>query len=88
MEINTNLNLGGVNGLSNTQPPAPGSKPAPGSEILSDSSELQDALGNAPDIRPDVVANARALVNSDGYPPADTIKSLANFLAGKLTGQK
>lgn len=85
MEINLNTNLGGLNGVSNTS--TSGSKPLGDTDFSADTTELRDALGNAPDIRSDVVANARVLVNTDGYPPSDTIKSLAGFLASKLSSE-
>jgi hypothetical protein len=84
MEIDGNMNLGPVSG----PPPAARSVPAPGSTFESDSfvgsSDLAGALQNVPEVRADVVAQARAAVNTDGYPPPDVLKKLSSFLAGKL----
>jgi hypothetical protein len=42
---------------------------------------LEARFTDAPDIRPDVVARARALVADPQYPPAETIRKIANLLA-------
>lgn len=85
MEINTNLNLGGVNGANPSGRTASAVKPA-GSGVSFDSSEALDkALKGLPDSRLDAVERARALVNDPNYPSSDTLKKLSQFLAVNLS---
>jgi hypothetical protein len=88
MEIDANMKWGSVNGLpANNRPAAAGSQ-APGSplESFANSSALEGALNNTPDVRPEAVANGQALANDPGYPSGDTLKQLSGFLANHLQG--
>jgi hypothetical protein len=86
MEINTNLTAGGVTNLTPTkQRSVAASQPAEPGASFASSNALEVALNGIPDIRPEAVESARALINDPNYPSADTIKALAGFFAGKLS---
>jgi hypothetical protein len=84
MEIDANINSGAVNGL----PPSPragtGAKPVAASDSFTSSADLDAALKDSPDIRPDAVARGLALVSNPNYPSADEVKKLSGFLANQL----
>jgi hypothetical protein len=85
MEIDANMKWDAVNGLPPATPSATGAKPpAAQGDSFASSTALEAALKNAPDIRPDAVAEGRDLAGSDGYPSADTVKKLSDFLATQL----
>lgn len=84
MEIDANLNTGPINGLT----PTPRTTVNPGATTETDtftsSAALQNVLKNTSDVRADAVARGRALVNNDGYPSDEQLKSLSSFLASRL----
>jgi hypothetical protein len=85
MEIDANMKWGAVNGLPQATSAANGAKqPVAQGDSFASSTALEDALRNAPDIRPDAVAEGRALVSNPNYPSANTVKQLSEFLAGQL----
>ena len=84
MEIDTNFNWGAVNNLPPVKNSAPGTKPVAPADSFDNSSVLEGALQNTPDIRPEAVASGRALVNNSDYPSDDTVKKLSSFLASQL----
>ena len=48
------------------------------------STALNEALAETPDVRPEVVARARALVGDPTYPPEVAIKKISQLLAMKI----
>jgi hypothetical protein len=89
MEIDANLNVGGLSNLppATTRSSAPAEKSVPADVSFANSSALIEALRNTPDVRPEAVARGQQAVSGDGYPPSSTIKTLSSFLAHKLSSQ-
>jgi hypothetical protein len=85
MEINSNLSTTGVNGASTPSRPAPEPKMLSDRVSLTNSSALDQALGNSPASRPDMVERAKALIADPNYPSSDTLSSVALHLASALT---
>jgi len=90
MEIDANSKWGAVNGMpAANNSPITGPKPSVAAETDGDtftnSTALEGNLSNTPDVRSEVVANAKRLVNNSQYPSGDTLKTLSNFLANKLS---
>jgi hypothetical protein len=48
---------------------------------------LQDQLKNQPTVRPEKVAQAKALLSDSQYPPDDVLDRIAILIAGKLQSQ-
>ena len=85
MEIDANMKSGAASGLPAAARSATGTQsPVTESDSFASSSALEAALKNTPDVRPEAVANGRALVKKDGYPPEETLKKLSDFLATRL----
>ncbi len=85
MEINTNLNTGGVSGANPPGRPASPARPAGNGVSFASSEALDKALKSLPDSRQDAVERAKALVNDPSYPSSDTLKKLSQFLAANLS---
>ncbi|MGD0058532.1 MAG: hypothetical protein ABSD58_03850 [Verrucomicrobiia bacterium] len=45
---------------------------------------MNGALQQTPDVRPEAVSQARALINDAQYPPLSTIRTISQLLAGNL----
>jgi hypothetical protein len=84
MEIDANMNLGSVNGPSSAKRVASVIVPTPQDASFASSTALESALKSLPDVRPEAVANAKALIADPSYPSAGTINRMAGFLAGQL----
>jgi len=84
MEIDTKINWGAVNSLPPVKNAGTAGKTAAPGDSFASSTDLEGALQNTPDIRPDAVAAGRALVNNTNYPSDETLKKLSNFLASQL----
>jgi hypothetical protein len=84
MEINPNLNLGAISSLASTRNMATPAGQSGDSDTFI-STNLEGALQNTPDIRPEALAHGLSLAGSSDYPSGDTIKSLSNFLASRLS---
>ena len=84
MEIDANMNSGAVNGLVPAARPAIGAGPATETDSFTSSTALDTALKNTSDVRAEAVARGRALVNNDGYPSDEQLKTLSGFLARRL----
>lgn len=81
MDINLNPQVGSVGKIA-TGPVKPrDATPAADDVVLDESRALEARFSDAPEVRPDVVARARALVADPQYPPAETIRKIANLLA-------
>ncbi len=52
---------------------------------LTNSSALEQALGNSPASRPEMVERAKALIADPNYPSADTLSAVSRHLASALT---
>jgi len=85
MEINANMNVGGLNGLTPTKQSTPTAKKVSVDDSFAGTNALEGALNSVPDVRPEAVARAKELINDPQYPSADTVKQISTFLAGKLT---
>jgi hypothetical protein len=85
MKINGDMNTGGLDGITSGKQPSTPAKTAASEPAFSASDALEDALSQVPDVRAEAVARAVTLINDRNYPPADTVKQLADFLASKLT---
>ena len=88
MEINANLNVGGLGGAApaqrTTTPAAPAGIDA---ASFSDSAALEGALKSLPDSRPEAVGQARQLIANPNYPPLELIEKLADLLASTIGSQ-
>lgn len=87
MEINTNMNVGAVNGAIPANRSQAASRPA-ATDPFASSNALEGALQSVPDSRPDAVERAKQLISDPDYPSADTVKQLSNFLADKLSSSE
>jgi hypothetical protein len=85
MEINANMNIGSIKGMTPTRQSTPAPKPAGDESSFAGAAALDGALSKIPDVRTDAVARARDLINDPNYPSAEVVKKLSNFLATKLT---
>jgi hypothetical protein len=88
MEINTNLNTGGVSGPTPPTRAASPAKVAGDGNSFASSAALENALKSLPDSRPEVVVRGKALANDPSYPPAPLTKALSLFLARNLTSDQ
>jgi hypothetical protein len=85
MEINANMNIGSIKGMTPTRQSTPAPKSAGEETSFAGSVALDGALSKVPDVRTDAVARARDLINDPSYPSAEVVKKLSNFFAAKLT---
>jgi hypothetical protein len=87
MEINTNLSSTGVNGAATPRRSTP--EPAMLSDrvSLTNSSALEQSLGNAPASRPEMVERAKALIADPNYPSSDTLSAVSRQLASALMSE-
>ena len=83
MEINFNLNAGAV-GRTPPNTPVRAAASATESASFSGADALDGALQRAPDVRADVVAQARQYIGDVNYPPRETIRKIAHLLAIRL----
>jgi hypothetical protein len=84
MEINTNMNVSGVNGLTPPGRPAVTTRTALDTASFTNSAGVEAALESTPESRPEAVERAQKLVNDPSYPSSDMVKQLSQFLAQKL----
>ena len=85
MEIDSNMKWGAVNGLAPATPSAAAAQPPVAeNDSFASSTALEAALDNTPDVRPQAVAEGRALAGDGGYPSSETVKQLSDFLAAHL----
>lgn len=81
MDINLNPQVGAVARAATGQV-RPREAAPPGNDVVLDESRALEArFEAAPDIRPEVVERARGLVADPQYPPAETIRKIAQLLA-------
>ena len=86
MEIN--LNPGRVPDPPAAQPAArKGAAPAANSGTFEQSQALERNLKNTSDIRPDKIAQVRAVLNDVQYPPDALLDGIANLLAVHFKSQ-
>jgi hypothetical protein len=85
MEINSNMNAGGINPLIPARRAVSGSSAKADRAGFASSAALDGALKQIPDVRPEAVDRARDLISDPDYPSADTVSKLSDFLAAKLT---
>lgn len=85
MQINSNMNAGGINPLIPARRSVPGNNAKADRTGFASSTALDGALKLIPDVRPEAVDRARELINDPDYPSADTVSKLSDFLAAKLT---
>jgi len=84
MEVNTNLNVGGVGGPTPPKRPA-ASRPSDAASFTS-SAALDKALKSLPSTRADAVERARTLTSDVNYPPLETIRKISRLLAIHIEG--
>lgn len=84
MEVNTNMNVSGVNGVIPPGRAAAAARMAQDTASFSGSAGVESALNALPESRPDAVVLARQLINDPSYPSADVVKQMAQFLAPML----
>jgi hypothetical protein len=70
---------------SKGQAAAQGLQLEPDKAALDHSEALDRALQETPEVRPERVAQAKALLNDDFYPPADVLAKIASLLAEHLS---
>jgi len=76
--------------LARTSGPVPSkNQPKPGTDVavFARSNSLDRALGLTADVRPEAVSRAKQLVADSAYPPAETIRKIANLLALHLDAE-
>jgi hypothetical protein len=87
MEINTNMNVSGVNGATPTGRPHTAAKTAVDVASFSGSAGVEAALEGLPASRPEAVALAKQLINDPGYPSSEMMKQLSQYLPAILKFQ-
>jgi predicted outer membrane protein len=87
MEINTNMNVSGVNGLIPPGRSAAVAKTAPDTASFTGSAGVEAALEALPASRPEAVERAKQMINDAGYPSSQMVKQLSEFLASKLKSE-
>ena len=79
------FNTGGANFIpvrqSSTRQPSAASDDSP---VSFSTQSLQQTLKESPQVRPEKVAQAAALVRDGNYPSDEALNQLAGFLAGRL----
>ena len=85
MEINSNLSTTGVNGTTTPSRGTPAQTMLSDRISLTNSSALEQALGNSPASRPEMVERAKALIADPNYPSSDTLSAVSRHLASALT---
>jgi hypothetical protein len=87
MEINTNMNVSGVNGLIPRGRSTAAANTASDTASFTGAAGVDAALESLPESRPDAVELARQLISNPGYPSSDTMKQLSEFLASRLNSE-
>jgi hypothetical protein len=87
MEINTNMNVSGVNGLLPPGRSAAAAKTAADTASFTTSAGMEAALTGLPESRPEAVDRAQQLINDPGYPSSEIMKQLSQFLAPQLISE-
>lgn len=81
MEIKLDLNAGRLPAVGASKPAARATE-APGEKTdFRETAALQRALERTPDVRSDVVDQARRVVGEPDYPPRETLQKIATLLA-------
>jgi len=81
MEIKLDLNAGRVAAVGASTPAARATE-APGEKSdFREAAALERALKATPDVRPDVVEEAKRVVGEPDYPPRETLQKIATLLA-------
>lgn len=87
MEINTNMNVSGVNGLIPPGRSVAAAKMAPDTASFTGTAGVEAALSDLPESRPEAVALAKQLINDPAYPSSEMVRQLSQFLAPKLNSE-
>jgi hypothetical protein len=87
MEINTNMNVSGVNGFMQPSRSAAAAKTPPDTASFPGTSGLEAALGDVPDSRPEAVGLAKSLIDDPTYPSRGVVSQLAQYLTRNLASQ-
>ena len=85
MEINSNLNPGGIRHSSASAPSARAPSPIGDQMAFPGAAGLNQALHQTPDNRSGLVERAQMLAADSSYPPLETINRIANLLAVHLS---
>ena len=85
MEINSNLNPGGLRQSSASTPSARAPLPVRDQVAFPAAAGLNQALQQTPDNRAAIVERAQMLAADPSYPPLETINRIANLLAIHLS---
>jgi hypothetical protein len=85
MEVNPNAGVSPLQRATSRAPVTPPAKPQAGdSTSFQGTDAVNGALQQTPDVRPEAVSQARALINDAQYPPLSTIRTISQLLAGNL----
>jgi hypothetical protein len=84
MEINTNMNVSGVNGLTPSRRSPAAAQTAQDTASFDGTAGVESTLENLPTSRPESVALAKQLINDPNYPSPSVVKQLSQFLASKI----
>ena len=87
MEINSNINAGGVQGPTPPQRPASPAKPAGDGVSFDNTAALESALKSLPDSRPEAVERAKEKAIDPDYPPPVLVHKLARLFAIQLQSE-
>lgn len=84
MDINTSMNVGGINGATPSGRARNAAQPASDTASFTGADAVEAALKSLPDIRPEAVDRAKQLISDPTYPSAAVVKQLSNYLAANL----
>jgi hypothetical protein len=84
MEINTSMNVSGVNGLTPPGRPAAAAKAVADTASFTGSAAVETELKGLPDSRPEAVERAKELIGDANYPSSAIVKQLSQFLTANL----
>jgi hypothetical protein len=87
MQIDSNMNVRRYNAANAVNPartPTTGTGGDTPEVSLEGSAGLDRALASVPDVRPEAVSRAKALIADPNYPSARNLKQLSGFLAQHL----
>jgi hypothetical protein len=85
MEVNPNAGTSPLQGVTTKLPVVPPAKPQAGdSASFQGTDAVNSALQQTPDVRPEAVSRARALITDAQYPPQSMIHDISRLLAANL----
>ncbi len=84
MQVNANPNVGATAKIAGLRPSSPSARVERDKAAFLETDALNEALQQVPDVRPEAVDRARALVRDSQYPPLDVLRNVADLLTTRL----